>query len=117
MSCRTDALCHSGGRIARHERQPAHSRERKEKCEALRMWRQHKKEHLEKRQFDSSALTVQTGAPTARSEDRLFLVEKKAVQATDEAQGAETKRRGGPGRRRELLQEATTCYCSSSSSN
>lgn len=67
------------------------------------------KEHLEKRRFDSSALTVQTGTPTTRTgnEDGLFLVQKKGVQATDEAQGAETKSWGGPGRGRELQQEAT----------
>lgn len=55
-------------------------------------------EHLEKRRFYSGALTVQTGTSYG---ERGRAVQKKADHAADDAQGAETKRRAGPGRCRE----------------
>lgn len=95
MSRRTDVLCHSGGHIADTR---AGSRIRGQrngkKCEALRMWRQHRGA-LRK----ETILLLSSYSPNRHSHredggtrtDWSSCRKKVGVQATDEAQGAETK--------------------------
>lgn len=98
MSCRTDALCHSGRRNPGHDRQPAHLRKgRKKKVKHLEWGGGIKKEKsIHERDDLTPANSVRTGTRTG-NRGRRFLAKSKGVQDPEGAQGAETKSWGGAG--------------------